>query len=383
MNKIKSLFVAIGLLLSTSVSAYDFEVDGLQYDVVSLSDLTCKLVGSENGFEGDIVIPAHVNYSNKTLTVVEIRDELFKNCQLTGITIPNTILSIGDKVFEGCTNLERVKIEDGETRLKLGAGKVKQGSDNEYFGLFHDCPITSLYVGRNLSYLCGYGSTVHFSPFCEITTMLELTIGNSVTEIGIRAFEGCSGLTSVTIPNSVTRISVGAFDYCSSLTSITIPNSVIYIDFGAFSGCCSLTSVTIPNSVTEIGWFAFSNCSSLTSVIIGNSVEEIGEGAFENCEALTELYSLNPTPPIINSETFTNNQYMTLNVYVPEGSLQAYQEAEGWKNFWNLAEGAPTGINQITTDNDAPDIIYDLQGNKLNSPKRGINIINGKKVMMK
>lgn len=103
MNKIKSLFVAIGLLLSTSVSAYDFEVDGLQYDVVSLSDLTCKLVGSKNGFEGDFVIPDHVNYSNKTLTVVEIKKGSFYGCSnLTGITIPNTILSIGDKVFEGC-----------------------------------------------------------------------------------------------------------------------------------------------------------------------------------------------------------------------------------------------------------------------------------------
>lgn len=74
---------------------------------------------------------------------------------------------------------------------------------------------------------------------------------------------------------------------------------------------------------------------------------------------------------------------MTINVFVPEGSLQAYQEAEGRKDFRNMAEGAPTGINHITTDKDMPVNIYDLQGRKLSSPKRGINIINGKKVVVK
>lgn len=374
MNKIKSLFVAIGLLLSTSVSAYDFEVDGLQYDVVSFSDLTCKLVGSENGFEGDIVIPAHVNYSNKTLTVVEIKEKLFKDRPLTGITIPNTISSIGNEMFDNCTKLERVKIEDGETVLELGANCRRYGSTGE--GLFYDSPIKSLYIGRNLS-------NDGYSPFSGKKELTELTIGNSVTKIGDSAFNCCSGLTSVTIPNSVTKIGYYAFERCSSLTSVMIGNSVTEIGLYAFYGCSGLTNVTIPNSVTEIGSLAFCSCSSLKSVTIGNSVKGISNGAFMNCEALTELYSLNTTPPVVGSENFTNNQYMTLNVYVPEGSLNAYQEAEGWKNFWNLAEGAPTGINQITTGNDAPSTIYDLKGNKLTSPKRGINIINGKKVMMK
>lgn len=91
------------LLSSISVSAYDFVVDGFQYDVVSLSERTCKLVGSNNGFEGDVVIPAHVNYANRTLTVVELKDKLFYNRdEMTGITIPNTISSIGNNMFEGC-----------------------------------------------------------------------------------------------------------------------------------------------------------------------------------------------------------------------------------------------------------------------------------------
>lgn len=146
--------------------------------------------------------------------------------------------------------------------------------------------------------------------------------------------------------------------------------------------CSSLTNVIIPNSVTDIGDSAFSNCSNLTSITIGSSVTKIGYEVFYECPALTELYSLNPIPPSIKS--FTKAQYMDMNVYVPQGSLSAYQEADEWKNFWNLQEFDPTGVETIKADGKKiKDSYYDIQGRKLNAPKKGLNIINGKKVLIK
>ena len=121
----------------------------------------------------------------------------------------------------------------------------------------------------------------------ESVTYEEVTY--SVTSIGYRAFDGCSGLTSVTIPNSVTSIGSTAFSDCSGLTSVTISNSVTSIGSSAFSGCSGLTSVTIPNSVTSIGSFAFYGCSGLTSVTIPNSVTSISDGAFNRCSGLTSV----------------------------------------------------------------------------------------------
>ncbi len=153
------------------------------------------------------------------------------------VTIPNSVTSIGEGAFSGCSSLTSVIIPNSVTSI---------------------------------------GS----SAFCACSSLTSVTIPNSVTSIGEGAFYSCKSLTSVEIPNSVTSIGEYAFYNCSSLTSVEIPNSVTFIGEDAFYNCSSLTSVEIPNSVTFIGARAFYNCSSLTSVEIPNSVTYIGDRAF-------------------------------------------------------------------------------------------------------
>ena len=93
---------------------------------------------------------------------------------------------------------------------------------------------------------------------------LDLSQTTGLTSIGERAFDGCSGLTSMEIPASVTSIGRSAFADCSGLTSVEIPAGVTSIGDSAFYGCSGLISVEIPASVTSIGWAAFSGCSGLT-----------------------------------------------------------------------------------------------------------------------
>ena len=112
--------------------------------------------------------------------------------------------------------------------------------------------------------------------------------------------------TNVVIPDSVTSIKGYAFYNCTSITNITIPNSVTSIGTIAFKNCKSLTSITIPNSVTSIGSGAFEGCTNLTIVEIGSSVTRIRNYVFGKCTQLTEIYSLNPTPPVITSDVFQN-----------------------------------------------------------------------------
>lgn len=139
--------------------------------------------------------------------------------------------------------------------------------------------------------------------------------------------------------------------------------------------------------MTTIGVDYFSGRSELKSVIIGSSVNCIEKNAFAGCSSLTNLYVLNPIPPTLGfGSGFTNSQYMNLNVYVPNGTLASYQNAAVWKLFWNLQEKdfTGTGIDAVELKKATSDAKYwDINGRRLSAPKRGLNIFNGKKVMIK
>ena len=125
--------------------------------------------------------------------------------------------------------------------------------------------------------------------FANDSNMTNITIGNNVINIGREAFYYCSRFSSMTIPNSVTSIGSDAFYYCTGLNSINIPNSVTKIGSGVFTCCTSLTTIIIPNSVTKILDYTFYKCTDLTSITIGNSVTNIGEYAFYGCSNLASL----------------------------------------------------------------------------------------------
>lgn len=189
-----------------------------------------------------------------------------------------------------------------------------------------------------LSNITSIGSTAFYG--CSSLTSIE--IPSSVTSIETYAFYGCSGLTSVSLPSKLISIGSYAFSSCSSLESIEIPSSVTSISSGAFSSCIALKNVTFEENsqLTSIGAYAFTNCRSLTSITIQSNVTSIGYGSFQNCTNLTTMRIEATTPPTLRRTDAISSA--TTKIYIPAGTLSAYQSATNWSNFASLFEELPS-----------------------------------------
>ena len=386
--KMKTAFIRafaflLALIPHIYATASDFEVDGLYYNILSEEDRTVEVTHksnhsdeNENYVSGEMEIPRRVLYNKKTYTVTAIGMYAFWQCTgltsvtipssvtsigdcaffscsgLTSMTIPNSVTSVGETAFGSCTGLTSVMIPNSVTSIGdwafsnctgLTSVMIPNSVTSIGDGAFMDCSgLTSVMIPNSVT-------SIGYRTFGSCTGLTSVTIPDSVTSIGNYAFYNCTGLTSVTIPNSVISIGAYAFNSCSSLSSITIPDSVTSIGYRTFYDCTGLTSVTIGNSVTSIGNDAFMNCSGLMSVTIPNSVTYIGESVFSNCWGLQTIY-VKSRIPVECAPNFPDDVIKNAILYVPTGTLAAYEKVDPWRNFWNIKEMDFSGIEDAEMD---------------------------------
>ena len=153
--------------------------------------------------------------------------------------------------------------------------------------------IPSTYKGKPVTRITHDDPASGYPPggFAGYSTMTSISIPNTITSIGWRAFILCTGLTGVTIPNSVIEIGKDAFAGCISLSEVKFetPSRLSIIDIQVFSRCINLTDINIPDSVISIAAAAFGDCESLTSITLPKNLKTIGAGAFANCTSLTSV----------------------------------------------------------------------------------------------
>lgn len=233
------------------------------------------------------------------ITLLEYRswNGVFAGCKnLTSVTLPKSLTSLGNYTFSGCSNLKEITLPDGIVNLGYGA--------------FEECSsLKSINIPQGIT-------TIESNVFSGCSSLENINIPDNVTSIKENAFRGCSSLkdSSIKLSDNITEIGNYAFSGCA-LKNFVLPETVIDVGDGLFYGCWDLRSVKLPENMKRIGEEMFFGCGRLENIVLPDSITEIGNRAFWQC-GLTEIKLPKDITSIGNSAFFNSE---ILKIYFPEG----------------------------------------------------------------
>ena len=356
------------------------------------------------GFSGDLIIPNSVvelgNTQNSNYYINPEPYSTFEDCfdhlvlsqsldtigprcfagctRLTGdLVMPEGLKAVFSYAFEGCTGLSGLTLNDSLSIIGPYAFSGCNGIQGtvtfpENISIGHDAfrwceGIEALVLPHNMYFTDN--SSLRGYVFVGCTGLTELDIPEGWTCIEQSNFAMCSNLQTVHLPESLTAIDGSSFSDCTSLSEINIPDGVTEIGNSAFSRCSSLTHIELPVGLRTLGGIAFAECTSLsgevvipdlvqridlytfrsdsllTRVVLGDSINWIAEPAFEGTE-LDSLIIKAMTPPELRRMTTQGAWHFPADIpiIVPCGTLEAYQNSEGWSDFTNITEDCGSGL---------------------------------------
>lgn len=374
----RKFYLALFLSILWAGTALAETIDGITY---TLDNSTSTAIVT-NTPSGSVVIPATVNYNNRTYSVTAITgvNSGITSCEipegvtsigtafrfksaLTSISIPSTVQRIEGSAFSECSSLISVNIPEGVTYIgalafsrcyvlpSITIPTTLTSMGNE---AFREC--------RNLKTIiwnakhCIDFTSQNCSPFytdCYIRSSVYYYINDYVTSITfgeeveyIPAYLCCNftKLSTVVLPNSVKEIGDrafycyyydGSYKYDTNLTSVSFGTGLEKIGSYAFYGRKRLNSVTIPDKCTTIETYAFSNCSNLAAITFGKGITTIGTSAFADCPNINTINIYATTPPVITGDVFSSiSDLMAVTLNVRTQAVDAYKAADVWKDMY-------------------------------------------------
>lgn len=313
----KSLLTAICLTFAVVSHAYDFIVDGVAYNILSLSNKAVYVCGITSG--GEIIIPDSVSYNSYVFSVDSL-GSLFDCTRTTSITFSKKINTKGSVLY-GC-----------------GTAYFNVHSSNPYM-----TTVDGILYSKDMSRLICYPPS---------KTASEFLIPESVTTIDDYSFGANRFIRRLIFNDNIEELPENFLygtDYSGGVTYLKLSNKIKVIYGRCLESMSSIKEIILPKELVEVEkdmyWPYYGLPTSLTDITIYNSrianynyTLEPSLYVFSRFSSLANLHVLDSIPVAIKDGLFTVGKYFTMNLYVPKGCKSIYQETDGWKNFYNIKE---------------------------------------------
>lgn len=389
-------------------------VDGITYNTYADTQ-TAEL---RNGYEckDDVIIPEAIEINGVKYAVTKINDYSFGYTDVTSVSLPNTLETLGDEVFIGCEKLKKINLPKSVKVMGINP--------------FAECKLTDFAFDVHNPYYKYENYQLMTSDRKKLVAIvgaisengkIDLVLDDAIEEIGdYAASHATLGVSTIKLPRSLKSIGVAAFERCDDINTITLPASLAAIWSNPFTGCEKLSdyiveegnknfkakdgiltsydgkkiiafSVTkditipstaeiiadgasfrnynietlvIPDNIKTIGHFAFQGCHNLKTVYFGKNIESLGQIFMNGVEKLEEIYCYAVTPYHLAGLNYDYKEeyyffdynyqklYNTVKLHVPKGSLEAYKSAKVWRLFDNIDEFEATDIDNVVNSSD-------------------------------
>lgn len=356
-------------------------------------------VKSSYALTESLIIPDEIELDGSLYKVTGIHMQAFSNDNsILSLALGKNVKSIGESAFSGCKKLSKITFNDelkyigGSSFNSTAISELNLPDSVEYIGggAFLYCSnLADINLNKNIKSIGErvFNNTLWYKNQadgliykddilfehkgdCNIYESLEVKDGTRIVAGKALRNVYC---TRVVLPNSLEYICRGAFYKCSSLETINIPDNVEMIDTVAFKECRFLNS-KIKITKAHVMASAFYECENLTEVEFGEEVKFLGINAFYGCRQMKAIMCYAWNPPICGENTFGEINKETCKLYVPDGTLELYRNADVWKDFVNILEISSLGVEALVED-DTPIEYYDLNGIKVNNPSNGVFIM--------
>lgn len=307
------------LTLTGSMDARDFQVLRDSMPKLSILDLSSVKIVAYSGAGGTYYTPSYsYNYPANEIPYSAFFDSYnyVGRPNLSKVTIPKSLRSIGTSAFRKCSGLKLIMFNDTVNTIKdyafedctsLTIGEIPNSITTLGNGIYEGC--NNIYLAKYLASLKSTGT----NTFRDCIQLKEIVFSNTIETIGESSFQNCKLLSKVDLPITVKTIEKSAFYDCSGLTNVLFSDNINAIGDIAFVNCTGITSISLPNSIKTIGNQSFLRCSNLVDIQLSTSLKTIGKSCFENCSKLTTI-QLPESLTYLGEAAFYNTGLKNINI---------------------------------------------------------------------